>query len=545
MLTLRIKAIGAGTKTLPTLTEPTNKAVSLMNRIRRRRERARLGLKALVVLTHHSLLQFLRYLDQHKSRHRCWFEHAEGKETVEAHLLAQPVRRTLPNRLQVLPTSAQPITTITNNKEIDHQQTLVTSALPVLILRPKPLATTRTTTTPDARINLVPKTPTILVLRTIRETRPLLSVRPNVSERMRERRRNRLKSKPLRMVPGPLEMEANLFNRQVAPLNSQVNDDRAQDLSWLPLILSPTHRHLRQPLKLRRLLLQRLQALVVGVQPKPNLPSMFQIFPLAMAHSAALNSYLASVCRDPVYLLDRTKNRASTRGQYLTRAWEDSPALQYPMFHHTTQLQTHGVSFYLTFRNNQINQSILRPFLLVSCLIDDGDSSDDSSMEDYPMGVLNRYLRRQHGLSTPVRPTPVLPAPIRIAPVQPTGTRPPATRATAAQPATAQPATTRLGPTRPVQVQPVASTSSRPLRNANAACAICLDPPAEFPSSRPTSRCTHRSTVCASCLEQHISHAVLTGGLTTVTCPEVGCGQTLGYSDVIEAAKGNKACLER
>ncbi|KAF8603506.1 hypothetical protein BDV93DRAFT_556525 [Ceratobasidium sp. AG-I] len=76
-------------------------------------------------------------------------------------------------------------------------------------------------------------------------------------------------------------------------------------------------------------------------------------------------------------------------------------------------------------------------------------------------------------------------------------------------------------------------------------CVICLDPLDESPALRPTIQCTHTSTVCAPCLEQHISHAVITDGLTIVTCPEVGCGQTLEYEDVLRGAKGDKACLER
>lgn len=251
----------------------------------------------------------------------------------------------------------------TNNKTIDHQQTLVTSALPVLILRSKPLAatkTTRTTRMPDARINVVRKTLTILVLRTTRTartTKPLLSARLDVGERMREMRRNRVKHKSVKTVPDPPEMEANLLNRQADPLSRQVVNEPAQDPSQFPLIPPPTHQHQRprQPLELRRLFLQWLQALVVGVRTNPNLPSMFQIFPLAIAHSAALNPYLALVCRNPVYLLDSAKNRARTRGQYLTHIWEDSPELQYPMSHHTTQLRIHGVSSHLKLLNNQIN----------------------------------------------------------------------------------------------------------------------------------------------------------------------------------------------
>ncbi|KAF8603505.1 hypothetical protein BDV93DRAFT_523281 [Ceratobasidium sp. AG-I] len=76
-------------------------------------------------------------------------------------------------------------------------------------------------------------------------------------------------------------------------------------------------------------------------------------------------------------------------------------------------------------------------------------------------------------------------------------------------------------------------------------CAICLEPPEVYGNQTPTARCTHASTVCTLCLEQHISHAVLEGGSTTVPCPEAGCGQTLEYSEVIRGARNDRDCLAR
>ncbi|KAF8603503.1 hypothetical protein BDV93DRAFT_523278 [Ceratobasidium sp. AG-I] len=97
----------------------------------------------------------------------------------------------------------------------------------------------------------------------------------------------------------------------------------------------------------------------------------------------------------------------------------------------------------------------------------------------------------------------------------------------------------------PVMTRSSASTSKRPPRRNNPPCSICFDPPDSFPIRPPTNECTHQSTVCAACLEQHISHAVLTDGSTTVPCPEALCGQTLEYDDVIRGAKNDKLCLAR
>lgn len=89
------------------------------------------------------------------------------------------------------------------------------------------------------------------------------------------------------------------------------------------------------------------------------------------------------------------------------------------------------------------------------------------------------------------------------------------------------------------------SNSYMPSQRAGSPCSICLDTPREFSELPPTAHCTHVSTICSSCLEQHISHAVLTRGSTTLTCPDPGCRQTMTYADVLRGAKHNKACLDR
>ncbi|CAE6487568.1 unnamed protein product [Rhizoctonia solani] len=77
------------------------------------------------------------------------------------------------------------------------------------------------------------------------------------------------------------------------------------------------------------------------------------------------------------------------------------------------------------------------------------------------------------------------------------------------------------------------------------ACLICLDVPDAFPQNRPTTRCAHSVTVCAPCLEQHISHAVLSQGLTTIACPDSSCRQNMEYADVIRGTKNARACQDR
>ncbi|KAL5637155.1 hypothetical protein ACGC1H_000965 [Rhizoctonia solani] len=76
-------------------------------------------------------------------------------------------------------------------------------------------------------------------------------------------------------------------------------------------------------------------------------------------------------------------------------------------------------------------------------------------------------------------------------------------------------------------------------------CLICLDNTNHFSRRGPTSRCTHPSTICTPCLEEYISHSVLTDGLTSITCPIPECEQTLGYDDVIRVAKSDQICLNR
>ncbi|KAG9089538.1 hypothetical protein FS749_001263 [Ceratobasidium sp. UAMH 11750] len=82
-------------------------------------------------------------------------------------------------------------------------------------------------------------------------------------------------------------------------------------------------------------------------------------------------------------------------------------------------------------------------------------------------------------------------------------------------------------------------------RRTSSLCSICLDLSDEFPRRPPTTRCTHTATVCAPCLEQHISYAVLTNGSTTITCPDAECRQTLEFSDVKVGARNDKRCFAR
>ncbi|KAG8703881.1 hypothetical protein FRC08_002580 [Ceratobasidium sp. 394] len=84
-----------------------------------------------------------------------------------------------------------------------------------------------------------------------------------------------------------------------------------------------------------------------------------------------------------------------------------------------------------------------------------------------------------------------------------------------------------------------------PSRRTSSLCSICLDLSDEFPRRPPTTRCTHTTTVCAPCLEQHISYAVLTNGSTTITCPDAECRQTLEFSDVKVGARNDKRCFAR
>ncbi|CAE6464890.1 unnamed protein product [Rhizoctonia solani] len=108
------------------------------------------------------------------------------------------------------------------------------------------------------------------------------------------------------------------------------------------------------------------------------------------------------------------------------------------------------------------------------------------------------------------------------------------------------PTVTTTAPTVPVSVPPLNITRRAPTRTRpSIPCTICLDIPDEFPRQRPTTRCIHPINVCASCLEQHISHAVLSQGSTTLTCPDTSCRQNLEYADVIRATKSAKTCQDR
>ncbi|KAG8737283.1 hypothetical protein FRC12_017210 [Ceratobasidium sp. 428] len=100
--------------------------------------------------------------------------------------------------------------------------------------------------------------------------------------------------------------------------------------------------------------------------------------------------------------------------------------------------------------------------------------------------------------------------------------------------------------------QPQTSTAdflvtSRPStsRQAIPTCSICLDLSDDLPRDPPTSNCTHKPTVCRTCLEQYVSHAVQSGGLTTFPCPDAECKQTMEYLDIKKGAGTNKQCLER
>ncbi|KAG8763730.1 hypothetical protein FRC12_008429 [Ceratobasidium sp. 428] len=90
----------------------------------------------------------------------------------------------------------------------------------------------------------------------------------------------------------------------------------------------------------------------------------------------------------------------------------------------------------------------------------------------------------------------------------------------------------------------VPTARSGPSRSTFSICSICLDLSDEFPSRPPTTRCTHTPTVCAPCLEQHISHAILSSGFTAISCPEAGCRQTMEYFEVKTGARKNR-CFER
>ncbi|KAJ3080995.1 hypothetical protein HK102_002650 [Quaeritorhiza haematococci] len=66
-------------------------------------------------------------------------------------------------------------------------------------------------------------------------------------------------------------------------------------------------------------------------------------------------------------------------------------------------------------------------------------------------------------------------------------------------------------------------------------CTICRDdkPPTSFPSSPPTSRCTHKPTICTTCLEKHIEAEVNSkSNATEIKCPVVQCRIQLGHDEI-------------
>lgn len=76
-------------------------------------------------------------------------------------------------------------------------------------------------------------------------------------------------------------------------------------------------------------------------------------------------------------------------------------------------------------------------------------------------------------------------------------------------------------------------------------CLICFDIPRQFPALRASSSCTHKSNVCASCLEQHIAYAVQSQGSTAVACPDPDCRREMEYGDVLRGARNNQQCIDR
>ncbi|EUC56169.1 ring finger protein, putative [Rhizoctonia solani AG-3 Rhs1AP] len=91
----------------------------------------------------------------------------------------------------------------------------------------------------------------------------------------------------------------------------------------------------------------------------------------------------------------------------------------------------------------------------------------------------------------------------------------------------------------------LAPSQSAGFQNSAPTCSICFEDTNHFPRRAPTSRCAHPPAICAPCLEEYISHSVLTDGLTSIPCPTPECEQTLGYDDVIRGAKSDKICLDR
>ncbi|KAG8684290.1 hypothetical protein FRC08_013773, partial [Ceratobasidium sp. 394] len=96
---------------------------------------------------------------------------------------------------------------------------------------------------------------------------------------------------------------------------------------------------------------------------------------------------------------------------------------------------------------------------------------------------------------------------------------------------------------------PIADTTlvprAGPSHRVTSTCSVCLDPTDNFPQDPPTTKCTHRPTVCAPCLEEYITHAIQSGGFTTFPCPDAECKEIMEYFDIRRGASGNAPCLER
>ncbi|KAG8770592.1 hypothetical protein FRC12_004173 [Ceratobasidium sp. 428] len=103
----------------------------------------------------------------------------------------------------------------------------------------------------------------------------------------------------------------------------------------------------------------------------------------------------------------------------------------------------------------------------------------------------------------------------------------------------------RAAPPRSAVSSPLTPTSLNlsPLRST--VCSVCFDSSDDFPPVPHTVDCIHKPTVCSSCLEQYITVAVLTDGLTDILCPDAECRKPMAYSDVQRSVNNNQTCLER
>ncbi|KAJ3092380.1 hypothetical protein HK102_007986 [Quaeritorhiza haematococci] len=78
----------------------------------------------------------------------------------------------------------------------------------------------------------------------------------------------------------------------------------------------------------------------------------------------------------------------------------------------------------------------------------------------------------------------------------------------------------------------VVDTPPKPLTQE---CTICRDdkPPTSFPSSPPTSRCTHKPTICTTCLARHIEAEVNDkSNATHIRCPIVNCRVEMQHHEI-------------